>query len=67
LSNTLYWLLSSMSLAFWFTTRIGSVKIVPPPCATPDCTPARWTSVTTFSVGRFTVGTGWALVGGSTA
>ena len=29
--NTPYWLFSSISLAFWLTTRIGSVKIVPPP------------------------------------
>lgn len=39
-SITLYSFVSSMSLAFWFTTRTGSVKSVPPPCAlgaTPAC------------------------------
>ncbi len=55
-SKMAYSLLTSMSLAFWFTTRIGSVKMVPPPWATPPCTPARWTSLTTLSVGRSTTG-----------
>jgi hypothetical protein len=54
-----YSLLISMSFAFWFTTRTGSVKIVPPPGAAPVA-PALATSRTIFSVGRATVGGGSA-------
>ncbi|CAM5589712.1 hypothetical protein SALBM135S_00999 [Streptomyces alboniger] len=39
-SMTLYSLVSSMSLAFWFTTRTGSVKSVPPPACAARATPA---------------------------
>ena len=38
-SMTLYSLVTSISLAFWFTTRTGSVNRVPPP-APPAVTPA---------------------------
>src|SRR3546814_2689380 len=61
-----YSLLTSMSLAFWFTTRTGSVKIVPPPTAPVAATPALATSATTFSVLRARVGTAPTPTGGST-
>ena len=52
-----YSLLTSMSLAFWLTTRTGSVKSVPPPAkAAWPALPARCTSCCTFSGARLTVG-----------
>ena len=62
-----YSLFSSMSLAFWFTTRTGSVNRVPPPMpGAPVWAPALATSAWTFSVGRLTVGTFDSPPGGST-
>src|SRR3954471_1860724 len=55
-----------MNFAFWFTTRIGSVKSVPPPGAAPDVTPARAMSLRTLSAPRLTVGTLLKPLGEST-
>ncbi len=59
-----YSLLTSISLAFWFTTSTGSVKIVPPPSGAPAA-PALATSRTIFSGGRATVGGGIDVGSGS--
>src|SRR5919106_3179797 len=60
-----YSLLTSMSFAFWFTTSTGSVRMVPPPSSA--LAPALWTSRTTFSVERSTVGMWPPPVGSSTS
>src|SRR5262245_18157440 len=65
-SQMAYSLLISMTLAFWLTTRIGSVNKVPPPRWV-GVTPAAATSPTTFSVARWVVGTLVVPTGGSTA
>ena len=51
-----YSLMTSMSLAVWLTTSTGSVKIVPPPCASVPA-PTLATSATIFSTDRDAAGT----------